>query len=100
MTKAKAKKPTEAKAKKPTKAKTKKPKPLRKAITTEDQGTVHPHKPLVYRYKPPKCPEDLFATAVTQLLESKVEDNFAIVRGIINLDDGFPSNDFILQATA
>ena len=102
MTKAKTKKPRPLRKAITTedRAKTKKPRPLRKAIATEDQGTVHPHKPLVYRHKPPKCPEDLFTTAVTQLLESKIKDNFAIVRGIINLDDGFPSNESILQATA
>jgi hypothetical protein len=84
-----------------TKAKVKKTskRPLRKAITTEDQGTVYPHTPKVYRHKPPKLPEDLFATAVNRLLESKIKDNFAIIRGIINLDDGFPSNDSIIQAT-
>jgi hypothetical protein len=82
-----------------TKAKAKKPRPLLKAITTEDQGTVYPHQPQAYQHKPPKCPEDTFATAVTQLLESKIPGHFTIVRGIINLDEGFPSNDFILQAT-
>ena len=83
-----------------TKAKAKKSsrRPLRKAVTTEDQGIVHPHKAQVYQTTPTKGPEDVFATAATALLESKIKGHFAIIRGIINLE-GLPSNDFILQAT-
>lgn len=72
---------------------------VRKAVTTEDQGIVHPcNNAKVFQHTPTKRPEDLFVTAVTALLESKIDLNFAIIRGIINLDD-FPSNDFFLQAT-
>ena len=52
----------------------------------------------VYQTTPTKGPEVVFATAVTALLESKIRDNFAIIRGIISLDD-LPTTDFILQAT-
>ena len=82
-----------------TKAKTNTRRPLRKAITQEDQGTVYPHLARIILHKPKeRSIEETFTIAMTQLLRSKVSEDFIIVRGILEYGPDFPTNEAILAA--
>jgi len=83
-----------------TPAKTHRRQPLRTPAIREHQGTVYPHEAKVVKHRPTRPIEETFAIAATQLFESKVKDGFIIVRGILDLDNGFISDKDILDNLA
>jgi hypothetical protein len=79
MAKTKAKKPRPQ-------AKAKNPKPLR---NREPQGVVHAHTTTIVLHKEGTPIEKTFSTAALKLFEAREGAGFLIVRGILNLDEGF-----------
>jgi hypothetical protein len=81
-----------------TKAKAKKTRPPRKAIPNrEPQGSIEPHNTTIVRHKEGTPIEKTFATAALKLFTARDGAGFLIVRGILNLDEGFMSTERIIE---
>ena len=79
-------------------AKQKKVKPKKIPSYKEDQGTVFTHQAKEVIHKPEKRSiEETFAIAANQLLNAQVKDGFIIVKGILDVSTGFPTNTEILK---
>lgn len=83
-----------------TKLKTSHRQPSRVTEIREHQGSVEAHEAKVIKHRPTRPIEETFAIAATQLFESKIKDGFIIIRGILDLDNGFISEKDILDILA
>jgi hypothetical protein len=79
-------------------AKQKKVKPKKIPPYKEDQGTVFTHQAKEVIHKPEENSiEETFAKAANQLLKTRVKDGFIIVKGILDVSTGFPTDTEILN---
>jgi hypothetical protein len=63
----------------------------------ENQGMVHPHKAIIIHHRTSRSIEETFAIGANRLFEAKIKEGFVIIRGILDLDTGFLSNERILD---